>query len=72
MEDKRFMIKASQSTLDVFDALCESADVDRDTGFNCLLLEYFTGNPYMQSQLGHPHYREWQEKTHEFVMNHCP
>lgn len=69
---QRFMINAHPTVVGVFDALCASAYTDRDAGFNCLMLDFFAGNPYMQSQLGHAEYRDWMIKTREFVMNHCP
>lgn len=71
-ELKRFQIQVPQKVVDLFDALCDSADVDRSTGFHCLLLDFFAGNPYMQSQFGHADYMHWQHKTREFVINHCP
>lgn len=68
---KRFQIKASPKVLGVFDALCEAAHVDRDSGFACLLLDFFEGCPGIQAELEQDEYREWVVKSRQFVMDHC-
>ena len=68
---KRFQIKASPKVLGVFDALCEAAHVDRDSGFACLLLDFFEGCPGIQGELEQDDYREWVVKSRQFVMDQC-
>lgn len=71
IELKRFQIKASPKVLGVFDALCEAAHVDRDSGFNCLILEFFNGYPFMQKAMEHPDFQHWKDQTQDFVMDCC-
>lgn len=69
---KRFQLKAPPVVIEIFDAICESAHVDRDTGFNFLMLEFFDGYPSIQTKIEHPDFTHWQQETREFLMKSCP
>jgi len=71
-ETKRFQLSVDNRLLDIFDAICESAHMDRSGGFHCLILDFFSGNHYMQNLLGHHLYSEWRTKTNDFVIKNCP
>ncbi len=70
--ESRFMIQVESPVLGIFDALCDAAHVDRNTGFQCLMLDYFSKQALIKNLIDLPCYEDWRAATSEFIHHYCP